>query len=162
MKKAFTMIELIFVIVIIGILAAVAIPKLAATRDDAKIANIITNARTLLRDAPSYYTSQGASIFADALAKTVTNVVLYTDNTCDTVVTADGQIIDEFFFCDERGGNLCLTIDINETAINILAEGINANSPICNGVISDPATIGMTGGADSNKTITLGGVGVVR
>ena len=35
MKKAFTMIELIFVIVIIGILSAVAIPKFAATRDDA-------------------------------------------------------------------------------------------------------------------------------
>ena len=36
-KKAFTMIELVFVIVVIGILAAVAIPKLAATRDDAQI-----------------------------------------------------------------------------------------------------------------------------
>ena len=43
------MIELIFVIVIIGILAAVAIPKLAATRDDAKISNIISNARIALR-----------------------------------------------------------------------------------------------------------------
>ncbi len=38
MKKAFTMIELVFVIVVIGILAAIAVPKLAATRDDAKIA----------------------------------------------------------------------------------------------------------------------------
>jgi len=37
MKKGFTMIELIFVIVILGILAAVAIPKLAATRGDAEI-----------------------------------------------------------------------------------------------------------------------------
>lgn len=32
------MIELVFVIVVLGILAAVAIPKLAATRDDAQIA----------------------------------------------------------------------------------------------------------------------------
>lgn len=35
LKPAFTMIELVFVIVVLGILAAVAIPKLAATRDDA-------------------------------------------------------------------------------------------------------------------------------
>ena len=38
MKQAFTMIELVFVVVIIGILSAIAIPKLAATRDDAEIA----------------------------------------------------------------------------------------------------------------------------
>lgn len=37
MKKAFTMIELVFVIVVLGILAAVAIPKFAATRTDAQI-----------------------------------------------------------------------------------------------------------------------------
>lgn len=41
MKKAFTMIELVFVIVVIGILSAIAIPKFAATRDDA----IISRAR---------------------------------------------------------------------------------------------------------------------
>lgn len=35
LKPAFTMVELIFVIVVIGILSAVAIPKLAASRDDA-------------------------------------------------------------------------------------------------------------------------------
>lgn len=37
MKKAFTMIELVFVIVVIGILATIAVPKFAATRDDAEI-----------------------------------------------------------------------------------------------------------------------------
>jgi general secretion pathway protein G len=36
-KNAFTMIEIIFVIVILGILAAVAVPKMAATRTDADI-----------------------------------------------------------------------------------------------------------------------------
>jgi len=41
-RKAFTMLELTFVIVIIGILSAVAIPKLAATRDDAVITKAIT------------------------------------------------------------------------------------------------------------------------
>ena len=38
MKQAFTMIELIFVIVIIGILSAVAIPKLAGVQDQAHFA----------------------------------------------------------------------------------------------------------------------------
>lgn len=37
MKKAFTMMELIFVITIIGILASIAVPKFAATRSDAEV-----------------------------------------------------------------------------------------------------------------------------
>lgn len=37
MKKAFTLIEIIFVIVLIGVLSAVAIPKFASLSDNAKI-----------------------------------------------------------------------------------------------------------------------------
>ena len=36
-KNAFTMLELVFVIVILGILSSIALPKLAATRTDAQI-----------------------------------------------------------------------------------------------------------------------------
>jgi general secretion pathway protein G len=36
-RSAFTMVELVFVIVVLGILAAIAVPRLAASREDAQI-----------------------------------------------------------------------------------------------------------------------------
>ena len=60
MRKGFTMIELIFVIVILGILAAVAIPRLNATRDDAEISKGASNLATLMSDLSGYYTSKGS------------------------------------------------------------------------------------------------------
>jgi type II secretory pathway pseudopilin PulG len=55
------MIELIFVIVIIGILAAVAIPKLAATRDDAVDTKVKSNVTTCLTDYVASYTATGTA-----------------------------------------------------------------------------------------------------
>jgi prepilin-type N-terminal cleavage/methylation domain-containing protein len=58
MKKAFTLIELIFVIVIIGILTVIAIPKLSATRDDAKTTIELNNIANCIRDIGGSYTSK--------------------------------------------------------------------------------------------------------
>ena len=79
MKKGFTMIELIFVIVILGILASVAIPRLAGTREDAEISTAVANLRTLLSDAASYYVVKGS--FDGAKWTEITSVPLKKDNT---------------------------------------------------------------------------------
>jgi general secretion pathway protein G len=67
MKKGFTMIELIFVIVILGILAAVAVPRLAATRDDARLAAIKTDIGTFINAIPSWYQGQRDARIAQAV-----------------------------------------------------------------------------------------------
>ena len=59
MKKGFTMIELIFVIVILGILASVAVPRLAGTKADAEESAAVANLRTLVSDLNTYYVATG-------------------------------------------------------------------------------------------------------
>jgi len=67
MRKAFTMIELVFVIVILGALAAVAIPKLAATRDDAEAVKLCANIKTCTTDLLNMYTVSGQQLTLQAM-----------------------------------------------------------------------------------------------
>lgn len=54
-RNGFTLIELLIVIVIIGILAAIAVPKFAATKDKARLASIKSDVRNLMNAEEAYY-----------------------------------------------------------------------------------------------------------
>lgn len=59
MKNGFTMIEVVFIIVIIGILGAIAIPKLAATRTDARATQEVQNLSNYIEDIATHYMGTG-------------------------------------------------------------------------------------------------------
>ena len=60
MRKGFTLIELLIVVVIIGILAAIAIPKFANTKSKAYIAAMKSDLRNLVTAEESYFADSAA------------------------------------------------------------------------------------------------------
>jgi len=58
-KKGFTLIELLIVVVIIGILAAIAIPKFAGTKSKAYVAAMKSDLKNLVTAQESYFSDAG-------------------------------------------------------------------------------------------------------
>jgi type II secretion system protein G len=80
-RKGFTLIELLIVVVIIGILAAIAIPKFATTKEKAYLASMKSDLRNLATAQEAY--------FSDNVAYTtsVPNYTVTTGVTGPTVAT---------------------------------------------------------------------------
>lgn len=79
-RKGFTLIELLIVVVIIGILAAIAIPKFASTKDKAKLASIRTDIRNYMTAEEGYF-SDFQSYSTNANLATSQNFILSSGNT---------------------------------------------------------------------------------
>ncbi|MEN8208873.1 MAG: prepilin-type N-terminal cleavage/methylation domain-containing protein [Candidatus Fermentibacteria bacterium] len=67
MKKGFTLIELMIVVVIIGILAAIAIPKFSSVKDQAEQVACRSNLRSLGSAEAMYYGSENVYGTVDQL-----------------------------------------------------------------------------------------------
>jgi prepilin-type N-terminal cleavage/methylation domain-containing protein len=63
-KKGFTLIELLIVVVIIGILAAIAIPKFANTKEKAYVASMKADLRNLATYEESYAADSSGAYFS--------------------------------------------------------------------------------------------------
>ena len=168
MKKGFTMIELIFVIVILGILASVAIPRLAATRTDAEIATTVSNIRTLISDLSSYYVVKGE--FGNAKWRDVTNVPVRKGdkklvNNNDPIVTTNGWNGDYYLLA---GGLNCLVIRVKDrdgarpAYIEIAKTGSEQNKGICPDIINaEPIKAFLDLRVPNVTPIETGGAGVI-
>lgn len=172
-RSGFTMIELIFVIVILGILAAVAIPKLSATRDDAKIAKLSSDGATFMSDVGAYYTSKGSFATGGtgaggvATIGDVSNVAFGTTAApvpATTLITSSSPALTL-----TDGSNICVTFSTTTAQAadgNITVTPSTAgNTGICGGVRSALVKSNILGGtqaAPAAKTVSFGSSGVVQ
>jgi prepilin-type N-terminal cleavage/methylation domain-containing protein len=130
MKPAFTMIELVFVIVIIGLLAAIAIPKMMVTRDDAQTATLATQLKEGTKEIISYYTSQGGEVnFSKLLdsSQIVLNQLIHYGWV--KVIDANHSV----FYSDRDKKTVCFNYYTDGKTIKIEHNSSN-NSTLCNDI----------------------------
>lgn len=92
-RRGFTLIELLIVVVIIGILAAIAIPKFANTKEKAYISSMRSDLRNLVTAEEAYFADSVKYSATVTCTNTAGNYVQFcttTGNTLGTVQTGTG------------------------------------------------------------------------
>jgi len=121
-REAFSMIELIFVIVIIGIIAGIALTRLYAVRDDAKITTDIANMSACISDAGMYYTANGIDMpsgYSDNCNSVKCFDITYGSAATQFTVATDSSGADYCTRVDELGGHLAKTYHFHGSRISL-------------------------------------------
>ena len=143
MKKGFTMIELIFVIVILGVLASVAIPRLAATRDDAEVAKAATNLTTAVSDITAYYTAKG-SFYENKTTQNTTGTKITDFTKITNALNKDGKLL-------VKGKTECAQVVLpdntqaDKVEITIKFGGAGNTDAVCQQLRKLPGVLAMCG-----------------
>jgi prepilin-type N-terminal cleavage/methylation domain-containing protein len=87
-RKGFTLIELLIVVVIIGILAAIAIPKFANTKEKAYVASMKSDLRNLITAQEAYFSDNNSTYAGPGVAGTG-GAVLVTSYKASTGITVN-------------------------------------------------------------------------
>jgi general secretion pathway protein G len=125
MKKGFSLLELIFAIVVIGIIASFAIPKYLDTRDSALVSTLKRDISTATTSIQSYHLQNGSiSKISDAVTLNTTNwtiedlKITYKDDTTDCAVLE----------VKESKLNLSITADAGDICKKLDESGIKTTS----------------------------------
>ena len=121
MRRGWTVIELIFVIIIIGILASIAIGRLAGTRDDAKLSSDVANMNICITDAQAHYTATGKDFNATDHSPACDFVtcfdIVYSINGKDFNVTTNPTAAPYCADIDYVGGDLAKSYDFGGSKV---------------------------------------------
>jgi general secretion pathway protein G len=128
MKNAFSLLELIFAIVILGIVASFAVPKYLDTKDSALVSTLKRDISTSVSSIQSYYLlNQKIDKISDAIGVNKTNWTI-----ADTKISDKNECLSlEIKTSDSGSKSLELTVDDANTSnicVKLIASGLETTS----------------------------------
>lgn len=113
MKKGFTLLEMIFAIVIISVLASFALPKLFSTTGDAKVSVVKQDIQSIINSVQSY-------VLVNGQISKITDAINLNSSIWDTTNDLEVKFID--------GNSTCISIKVQSNKLELDIDSTNAGT----------------------------------